>query len=62
MNDRIKEFLSECLVYPVVGIFMLAVYYEKLYYFIKICYYRLFGIVYIIQNDKFNNYPMRINK
>lgn len=66
MNEKIRElaenFLDIFVGMPMVGLFYFFVYIEKIYILFQIGYYNLFGIKYIMQSDKFNKYPVRIDE
>lgn len=67
MNDRIKTMASTVLewvvLYPLVALFWGIVLLDKLVDRLKITYYNLFGIEYIIQRDpKSGDYPIRFKR
>jgi len=57
---KFRELFGECLVYPFVGIFYFLIYLDKIESFIKVSYYQIFGIKYVMVSGKFGKYPIRI--
>lgn len=66
MNKKFKELTGDqlewCIVYPMVGLAYCLIYLDKFLISIQLGYYKLFGIPYIMQPDKFNKYPLRLDK